>query len=64
MESLLKSIVIGSFVGVVGALFLYVFSGYISKQNEAIVFGFFAGIAFLLVDLIAKKLKSNSRTDS
>ena len=57
MESLLKSIVIGAFVGVVGALFLYVFSGYISKQNEAIVFGFFAGIAFLLVDLIAKKLK-------
>lgn len=64
MESLFKSIAIGVFVGVIGALFLYVFSEYVSEQNEALVFGVFAGIAFPIVDLIAKKLKSNSRIDS
>ncbi|AXT40464.1 hypothetical protein D1814_18120 [Alteromonas sp. BL110] len=64
MESLFKSIGIGVFVGVSGALFLYLFSEYISEQNEALVFGIFAGIAFPLVDLIAKKLKSNNRVDS
>jgi hypothetical protein len=63
MESLFKSIAIGVFVGLAGALFLHIFSEYISEQNEALVFGVFAGVAFLLIDFIAKKLKSNSRID-
>jgi hypothetical protein len=64
MESLFKSIAIGVFVGLAGTLFLYVFSEYISEQSEALVFGVFAGAAFLFIDLIAKKIKSNSREGS
>ena len=40
MESIFKSIAIGVFVGLAGALFLYIFSEYISEQNEVLVFGF------------------------
>lgn len=60
MTSLFKCIAIGVFVGAAGALFLSIFSEYIAEQNEALVFGVFAGIAFPLFDFIAKKLKSKS----
>lgn len=40
MESIFKSIAIGVFVGLAGALFLYIFSEYISEQNEVLVFSF------------------------
>ena len=64
MELLFKPIAIGVFVGLAGTLFIYVFSEYISEQSEALVFGVFAGAACLFIDLIAKKLKLDSREGS
>ena len=64
MESLLKSILIGIFVGVIGTLFLSIFSDYVSENSEAMVFAIFSGIAFIIIDLSSKKLKSKRKVDS
>ena len=59
-----KSIAIGVMAGLAGALFLYTFSDFISEKNEALALGVFIGVAFLSIDLIIKKLKTNNREGS
>jgi drug/metabolite transporter (DMT)-like permease len=64
MDSIIKSIIIGVFVGVVGTIFLNIFSDYVSEDKQALVFAIFSGLAFIVTDIISKKRKSKRAIDS
>jgi amino acid permease len=59
MKSLFKCIAIGVFYGVVIGILLKIFSEYISEENEMLFIVGITAVLFPLIDLIAKKLKSN-----
>lgn len=62
-ELLTKSVFIGLFVGVIGSLFLTVFSDYLPQNNDALVFAIFSGIAFIVIDSFSKKRITKSKVD-
>lgn len=58
MKSLFKSIAGGVFAGVIGAIFIKVFSDDIPKEHQTIVVAVFIGLLFVIVDYGRKIFKS------
>ena len=49
---MIKAVIQGAFVGVLGSILLAVFATYIPEQNETLVFWVFFVITFIVIDYV------------